>query len=108
MPCAPLRSDHGAPTHPEEVSVKKWTLALAALAALILFSPPLMAQTYANDLAIVNQALKTNPSQVPTEAVDSCRNMRDMAIQLNKMGKRDRAERRLKSCKKLLKIGEYR
>lgn len=88
--------------------MKKWTSALAALAALILFSPPLLAQTYAQDLAVVDHALKTNPSQVPTEAVDSCRNMRDMAVQLNKMGKRERAERRLKSCKKLLKIGEYR
>ena len=88
--------------------MRKWTSTLAALAALIFFSPPLLAQSYEQDLPVVNQAIKTNPSQVPTEAVESCRNMRDMAVQLNKMGKRDRAERRLKSCKKLLKIGEHR
>lgn len=86
-----------------------WTSALAAFAALLLFAAePAAAQYYEKDLAMVNQALKTNPSQVPEEAVEACTSMRDMAIQLNKMGKRDRAERRLKSCKRLLKIGEYR
>jgi hypothetical protein len=93
----------------EEVSVMWWTSALAAFAALLLFAAePAAAQYYEKDLAMVNQALKTNPSQVPEEAVEACTSMRDMAIQLNKMGKRDRAERRLKSCKRLLKIGEYR
>jgi hypothetical protein len=89
--------------------VKWYTSALAAFAALsFLVAEPAAAQYYEKDLAVVNQALETNPSQVPQEAVDACKSMRDMAVQLNKMGKRDRAERRLKSCKQLLKIGEYR
>jgi len=83
-------------------------MAAALLLALLATGSPALAGDFHRDLATVNQALVNNPSQVPKEALDACRTTRDMAITLFKMGKHDRAERRLQSCMQLLKIGEYR
>ena len=86
----------------------RWTWVIVAVSAfLLLGAPPLAAGEYHRDLALVNDGLQNNPSGVPKDAVEACRPMRDMAITLYKMGKKDRAERRLEACKKLLKIGEY-
>jgi hypothetical protein len=80
---------------------------IVAVAALLLAAAPAVAGEYHRDLALVNNGLENNPSGVPKDAVDACKPMRDMAITLYKMGKKDRAERRLEMCKKLLKVGEY-
>ena len=88
--------------------MKRWTWVIVAVTALSLVAAlPAVAGEYHRDLALVNNGLETNPSGVPEDAVDACKPMRDMAITLYKMGKKDRAERRLEMCKKLLKIGEY-
>ena len=87
--------------------MKRWTWVIVAVAALLLAAAPAVAGEYHRDLALVNNALENNPSGVPKDAVDACKPMRDMAITLYKMGKKDRAERRLEMCKKLLKVGEY-
>jgi hypothetical protein len=87
--------------------VKRWTWVIVAAAALSLLATPVMAGDYHRDLAVVNDGLANNPSGVPSDAVDACKPMRDMAITLYKMGKKERAERRLDMCKKLLKLGGY-
>jgi hypothetical protein len=82
---------------------------VACCSALGMLSPaPASAQGYHKMLAMVDQALESNPSQVPEQSVKSCKTSRDMAVKLYKMGKPARAERRLKHCMQLLKIGEYR
>lgn len=89
--------------------MKTRTWLIVALSALsLLATPPAAAGEYYRDLALVNDGLENNPGNVPQDALDACKPMRDMALQLYKMGKRERAERRLDACKKLLKIGEYR
>jgi len=88
--------------------VKRWTWVIVAVSALsLLAAAPAMAGNYHHDLAVVNDGLANNPSGVPEDALDACKPMRDMAITLYKMGKKDRAERRLEMCKKLLKLGGY-
>ena len=88
--------------------MQRWTWVIVAVAALALLAPtPAAAGEYHRDLALVNNGLERNPSGVPEDAVEACKPMRDMAVTLYKMGKRDRAERRLEMCKKLLKLGEY-
>lgn len=87
----------------------RWMWVVTAFAVLaLLTAAPAVAGDYHQDLPVVNHALEKNPSQVPEEAVDACRPMRDMAVKLYKMGKKARAERRLEMCKKLLKVGAYR
>jgi len=63
---------------------------------------------YRQYLAIVDNALANNPSGVSKDAIDACKPMRDMAVQLHKMNMHERAERRLKTCMELLQVGEYR
>ena len=88
--------------------MKKWTWVIVVAAVLLLLAAaPAAAGEYHRDLALVNNGLEKNPSGVPKDAVEACMPMRDMAITLYKMGKKDRAERRLEMCKKLLKVGEY-
>lgn len=87
----------------------RWTWAIAAVMALsLLTAPAAVAGDYHRDLALVNHGLAENPSGVPKDAVEACKPMRDMAVTLYKMGKKERAERRLEACKKLLQVGEYR
>jgi len=83
-----------------------WVI-VAVSALSLLTAAPAMAGEYRRDLAVVNDGLANNPSGVPEDALDACKPMRDMAITLYKMGKKDRAERRLEMCKKLLKLGGY-
>ena len=88
--------------------MKKWMWVIVSVSALsLLAAAPAMAGEYHHDLALVNNGLAKNPSGVPQDAVDACKPMRDMAVTLYKMGKKDRAERRLEMCKKLLKLGGY-
>ena len=82
---------------------------VACFAAVGIAAPaPASAQNYQQMLAMVDQALESNPSQVPQQSIDSCKTSRDMAVKLYKMRKPTRAERRLKHCMQLLKIGKYR
>jgi hypothetical protein len=92
-----------------KVSLKTGAAFVACLAAIGLLAPaPASAQNYQQMLAMVDQALESNPSQVPDQSVKSCKTSRDMAVKLYKMGKPARAERRLKHCMQLLKSGKYR
>jgi hypothetical protein len=91
-----------------EASLRSWTLAVAALAAfLFLSTAPLAAGNFETDLALVDHALANNPDRLPQAALDACRPMRNVAVKLYKAGKRASAERRLKTCKRLLKISGY-
>jgi hypothetical protein len=80
---------------------------IVAVSAFSMLAAPTAAGEYHRDLALVDNALANNPGHVPQDAVDACKPMRDMAVTLYKMKKKERAERRLTMCKKLLKIGEY-
>ncbi len=88
--------------------MKTWARAIAIVAASLFLVGESAAGNFRRDLAIIDQALENNPRQVLMEAVDACRPMRDMAVKLYKMKRYDRAERRLKMCKKLLKIEDLR
>jgi len=93
----------------EKTRARGWgTLALALVSLLCIAqaAPTPPPGSFLRDLAIVDTALKTNPSGVSAEAIESCRTMRDMAVMLYKAGRAERGHRRLKMCKKLLEI-EY-
>ncbi len=91
-----------------EASLKSWTLAVAVLSAfLFLSTAPLAAGNFEKDLALIDHALANNPDRLPNAALDACKPMRDMAVKLYKAGKRAPAERRLRTCKRLLKISGY-
>jgi hypothetical protein len=86
-----------------------WTRRIALVTVCTLaFAGPVAAGDFRRDLAIVNQAVENNPSGVPQDAIDACKPMRDMAVKLYKMNMHERAERRLKVCMQLLKVGDYR
>jgi len=92
-----------------KVSLKNAAMLVACFAAIGMLAPaPASAQNYHQMLAMVDQALESNPSQVPDQSIKSCKTSRDMAVKLYKMGKPTRAERRLKHCMQLLKIGKFR
>jgi hypothetical protein len=88
--------------------LKTWALAIAIAAASLFVAGEPLADNFKRNLVIVDQALETNPRQVPTEAVEACRPMRDMAVKLYKMKRFERAERRLEMCKKLLGVEDLR
>ena len=88
--------------------MKSWTLAVAVLSAfLFLSTAPLAAGNFEKDLALIDHALANNPDRLPNAALDACKTMRDVAVKLYKAGKRAPAERRLRTCKRLLKISGY-
>jgi cytochrome c553 len=58
------------------------------------------------DLERIGKALKTNPSRVLPQALNSCVTRRKFAVELWNMGQRTRAERSLSRCFALLKIPE--
>lgn len=95
-----------------------WISATAVAAALATGSLPLApavrAQTPAQQdafdraLAEIDEAIATNPNGVPEQSLESCRAMRKTAVLLRKMGQHTRAVRRIKACRKLLGIDDYR
>jgi hypothetical protein len=92
-----------------KVNLRKGAVVVACFAAIGMLAPaPASAQNYHQMLAMVDQALESNPSQVPAQSIKSCQTSRNMAVKLYKMGKPARAERRLKHCMQLLKIGKFR
>jgi hypothetical protein len=82
---------------------------LAAAATLVLALPSaVQADPFEKALAQIDEALETNPHGVSPENLRTCRAMRDTAVLLRKMGRHARAMRRLKACRKLLGLDDYR
>jgi len=82
---------------------------LAVAAALMLALPsPVRADAFDDALAQIDEALETNSNGVSQQSLESCRAMRKTALLLRKMGHHARAARRLKACRKLLEIDDYR
>lgn len=79
-------------------------MGLAALLLLTWAPPAVAAESFEQQVARIDEALKTNPSGVTDQALSACRSMRDMAVKLYRMGHAERAERRLKMCHKLLEL----
>ena len=84
-----------------------WLLAVVASLALALPSP-VSADEFDKALAEIDEALETNPHGVSEDSLRSCRAMRKTAILLRKMGKHARAVRRIKACRRLLGLEDYR
>jgi hypothetical protein len=86
--------------------LSRWRSAAVAVAALLLLvsATPVAADSFEKQIAQIDHALETNPSGVTQQALDACKSMRDMAVKLYKLGKPDRAERRLKMCRRLLEL----
>jgi cytochrome c553 len=61
---------------------------------------------FQEDLARIDVALKTNPSRVMQQALDSCMTRRRVAVTLWNSGQPTRAQRRLNRCFTLLNIPE--
>ena len=68
------------------------------LSAFALVAIPVLANTFMEDLEQVDNALRTNPSHVLTQSLQSCLNQRNSAVVLNKMGREERARRALEYC----------
>lgn len=83
-------------------------IAIAALSTLAL--PPMAqgADAYETALAEIMQALETNPNGASPDSLETCRSMLETAKLLRKMGRTDRAIRRLKGCQRLLGLEDYR
>lgn len=83
-----------------------WAGAVAAVAfaAALLVGPGLRAETDAFHKALseLDQLIADNPMGVPEASLESCRAMRKTAELLYKMGKRERAVRRIQACRRLL------
>jgi cytochrome c553 len=74
--------------------------------AVILATPIAAVGDFEEDLARVDNALRTNPSHVLEFALEACLTRRKFAIELYRQGQDVRAERSLASCVALLKIPE--
>ena len=84
-------------------------LAAAVAATLVLALPsPVRADAFDDALAQINEALETNPNGVSPESLRTCRAMLKTAVLLRKMGHYARAVRRLKACRRLVGIDDYR
>ena len=77
-------------------------LAAAAVLALALAPAARAENAYDRALAEIVEALETNPNAVSPDSINTCRTMLDTAKLLRKMGRIDRAIRRLKACQRLL------
>jgi cytochrome c553 len=82
-------------------------IAVAAATAVLLAAPnAVLAMDFPTALKRVDQALKTNPSQVSQFALDSCFKRRTFAVKLYESRQIDRAERSLQFCFDALGISE--
>ena len=77
-------------------------LVLAVLAAML--AAPVAFGDFDEDLARVDNALRTNPSRVLDQALESCLTRRNFAVELYRQRQEVRAQRSLASCVSLLKI----
>ena len=76
------------------------------LCTLVLASAAAAASQFEDELARVDTGLRTNPSRVLVEALNSCMARREFAIRQYNMGDETRARRSLKSCFTMLKLPE--
>ena len=72
--------------------------------ALAIFAIPVIANTFQDDLEQVDHALKTNPSKVLRQSLESCLRQRNHAVVMNNMGREVRAQRALQYCFDSLQI----
>lgn len=82
----------------------RWLLAVTALGGLVWASSA--GADFDEELARVDEAIKTNPSRVLPHAVESCLARRNAAVALYEAGQGARAARSLKFCVRLLGIPE--
>jgi cytochrome c553 len=66
--------------------------------AIVAFANPALSSTFSEDLERVDEALRTNPSGALRQSLLSCKDQRDYAIELRKMGMVTRAQRALQYC----------
>lgn len=85
---------------------RSWRRAVAAAVVLpfLLAPAPAAAGNFEKYLEQIDRAIAENPKGVSQQNLDACKSMRDMAVKLYKMGRLERAERRLKMCEKLLEL----
>ena len=69
-----------------------------SLALLTSIATSAMANTFWEDLEIVDNALQTNPTNAMRQTLESCYRQRNQAVQLNQVGMPERAKRALKYC----------
>jgi len=82
-----------------------WKNASTLFCVALLIGPmPALAETFEEELARVDKALKENPGQLPTPSLRSCQTRRNMAVRLYDAGQPTRAERHLAFCRDVLKI----
>jgi cytochrome c553 len=67
---------------------------------------PVLANDFDEELARIDQALRSNPNRVGRRALDSCLSRRNAAVKLANAGYSVRAERRLKRCRGLLLLSD--
>ena len=90
----------------QSTNVSRSILRLLCVAVLSLCFAPVVFADFIDDLARVDKALRTNPSKVLNQALESCLNRRRFAVVLWDSGHEVRANRALKSCFHLLEIPE--
>lgn len=72
--------------------------------ALVAVANPVSSANFNDDLKRVDEALRTNPSGVLKQSLDSCLKQRNYAVKLINMGLTERAERALQYCFDSLRI----
>jgi len=82
-------------------------LAAVAVFALALAPAAQAENAYDRALAEIVAALETNPNAVSPDSIETCRTMLHTARLLRKMGRIDRAVRRLKACRRLLGLEQH-
>jgi len=68
------------------------------LAAAAVYAEPETANTFRDDLKLVDNALKTNPTNAMRQELESCLSQRNHAVVLNDIGMEERARRALQYC----------
>ncbi len=75
-----------------------------AFGALVAIANPVSSANLNDDLKRVDEALKTNPSGVLKQSLESCLKQRNYAVRLINLGMTDRAQRALDYCFNSLRI----
>lgn len=83
------------------------SLALATLSLSIAPAARADLEAFKAALAEIDEALATNPYGASPDNLETCRAMRKTSVLLWKMGHRERAVRRLQSCRRLLGLEGY-
>jgi hypothetical protein len=98
-----------------EQALIRWVWTASSIVAMfvavsLLLTPPPTARagdSFDKALAEIDEALATNPMGASDESIKSCRAMRDTAVLLREIGQIARAVRRLKACRRLLRLEAY-